>query len=78
MYQLRSFSSAIADGTRIVRMMVASIRTAMPRPKPICWNMTSRPAAKPKKTETMISAAPVMIRAVDCRPTATDSRFRWV
>ena len=50
-----------AAGTRTERTMVASRRTATARPKPICWNITSRPVAKPAKTATMISAAPVMI-----------------
>ena len=45
-------------------MMVASISKAMATPKPICWNITSSPAAKPEKTATMIKAAPVMMRAV--------------
>ena len=49
-------------------MMVASMRRAVATPKPICWNMTSWPAAKPAKTATMISAAPVMIRAVEAAP----------
>jgi hypothetical protein len=46
-------------------MIVASINSAKATPNPISWNMTSPPAAKPAKTATMISAAPVMIRAVE-------------
>ncbi len=43
-------------------------------PKPICWNMTSSPIAKPRNTATMISAAPVMIRAVEVIPNSIASR----
>ena len=35
--------------------------------------MTSSPTAKPANTATMISAAPVMIRAVEATPNATAS-----
>ena len=52
---------------------VASIRSATAIPKPICWNMTRSPIAKPPKTATMISAAPVMSRAVDETPWTTAS-----
>jgi hypothetical protein len=52
---------------------VASIRSATAIPKPICWNMTRSPIANPMKTATMISAAPVMIRAVEPIPKATAS-----
>ena len=65
-------------GTRTERTIVASIKTATASPKPTCWSITSRPAANPPKTATMIRAAPVMIRAVDWRPTATDSLLRFV
>ena len=37
-------------------------------PNPICWNITRSPVAKPAKTATMISAAPVISRAVDVMP----------
>ena len=60
-------------GTRIVRTSVASTSTATARPKPICWNITSSPAAKPLKTATMISAAPVISRADDEMPNETAS-----
>jgi hypothetical protein len=52
-------------------MIVASISRAAATPKPICWNMISSPLAKPAKTATMISAAPVMIRAVEATPKTT-------
>jgi hypothetical protein len=50
--------------------MVASISRAAATPKPICWNETSSPAAKPEKTTMMMSAAPVISRAVDPTPKA--------
>ena len=55
-------------------MIVASISSATATPKPICWNMTRSPIAKPTKTATMISAAPVISRAVEATPHATASR----
>ena len=54
-------------------MIVASIRSAIATPKPICWNMIRSPRAKPEKTATMISAAPVMMRAVEPTPKVTAS-----
>jgi hypothetical protein len=60
-------------GTTTERMTVASIRRATATPKPICWNMISSPMAKPQKTAMMISAAPVMSRAVEPTPNETAS-----
>ena len=60
-------------GTRTDRMIVASIRMATARPKPNCWNITSSPGAKPANTATMMSAAPVMMPAVDAH--AVGDRF---
>ena len=74
-YQLTLPSSAMLDGTSTERTIVASRKIATARPKPICCISTRLPAANAPNTATMISAAPVMIRAVACRPTATDSRF---
>ena len=54
-------------------MSVASSSTATARPKPICWNITRSPAAKPPNTATMITAAPVMRPAVLRRPKATEA-----
>ena len=65
-------------GRTTERMTVASSSSAIATPKPICWNITSFPAAKPAKTTTMISAAPVMIRAVDATPPTTASRVEPV
>ena len=42
-------------------------------PKPICWNSTWSPAAKPTNTAMMMSAAPVMSRAVEPTLCATAS-----
>ena len=67
--------SRITAGTRIIRTIVASSRIATASPNPICCRNTSRPVLNPRKTTTMISAAPVMIRAVDSTPCATDSRL---
>ena len=73
-YQLRSPSSAIADGTRIERTIVASRRTATPRPKPICWRkvrLAGREAAEDgDHDQGRAGDDPAPSR---CRPTATDS-----
>ena len=67
-YQFQSPSSSIAAGTSTMRTSVASSSTATARPKPICWNITRSPLAKPANTATMISAAPVMMPAVEPTP----------
>src|SRR5581483_11731123 len=67
-YQFQRPRICIAAGRRTERMIVASISSATATPKPICWNMTRSPIAKPVKTATMISAAPVIRRAVDATP----------
>ena len=54
-------------------MIVASISSATATPKPICWNMTRSPRAKPLKTATMIRAAPVISRAVEATVWVTAS-----
>ena len=58
----------MAAGMTTRRTIVASISSAIATPKPICWNETSSPAAKPTKTAMMISAAPVISRAVEATP----------
>jgi len=73
MYQLRLPSRVSVAGTRTERTMVASTRTAMARPKPICWSMTMSPRANPPNTATIISAAPVISRPVELRPKDTAS-----
>ena len=50
------------------RTIVASTSNATATPNPICWKDTSWPVAKPAKTTMMISAAPVIRRAVDATP----------
>ena len=65
---MRSPSSFMLAGTRTQRTIVASTRRATATPKPICWNITRSPAAKPPKTAMMISAAPVISRAVEPTP----------
>ena len=47
---------------------MASISSATAMPKPICWKAIVSPIAKPQKTAMMISAAPVMRRAVEPMP----------
>ena len=59
-------------GSSTDRISVASISRETATPKPICWNMTRSPAAKPPKTAMMMSAAPVMSRAVELTPKATE------
>jgi hypothetical protein len=58
----------MAAGMITERTIVASTSRATATPKPICWKETSSPEAKPAKTTTMISAAPVIRRAVDPTP----------
>src|SRR5581483_3119125 len=72
-YQFHAPKSCIAAGSSTVRMIVASIRSATAMPNPICWNMTRSPLAKPVKTATMMSAAPVINRAVVATACVTDS-----
>ena len=64
----------MAAGSSTERMIVASISSATAMPKPICWNITRSPIAKPLKTATMISAAPVISLAVEETPYSTASR----
>ena len=71
---VRSPSSVITLGSTTERISVASRISATATPKPISWNCTRSPRAKPVKTTTMISAAPVMIRAVDATPAARRRR----
>jgi hypothetical protein len=62
-------------GRTAEQITVGSSRKATATPKPICWNITSCPGAKPPPPPTtLISAAPVTIRAVDATPCATASR----
>src|SRR4051812_3150531 len=74
-YQLRSPSIPMIAGMMTRRTMVASSSSATATPKPICWKDTSWPVAKPAKTTMMISAAPVISRAVEATPCTIPS---WV
>jgi len=51
-------------------MIVASIRTAIAMPTPRLLMTIRSPVPKAAKTETMISAAPVITRPVRARPSA--------
>ena len=66
-YQFQSPSKRITAGTRIVRTMVASSKIATASPNPTCCRNTSRPVLNPRKTTTMISAAPVMMLTLPSR-----------
>jgi hypothetical protein len=66
-------SSRIVAGTSRIRTIVASIRTAIAMPTPMLLIVIESARAKAEKTETMISAAPVMTPAVFDRPSATDA-----
>jgi hypothetical protein len=72
-YQLARPRSLMLAGTKTIRTIVASRRTASPRPKPICCRPTKSPAANPQKPATMMRAAPVMSLPVARIPKATDS-----
>ena len=72
-YQFQLPSSFMAAGTSTPLTIVASMSRATATPKPICWNMIRSPIAKPQKTATMMSAAPVMRRAVEATPHSTAS-----
>ena len=70
--QLPSPNSAIVAGTSSMRTMVASSRMATARPKPNILAMRSSSKTKLPKITTMIAAAPVITRAVEARPSATE------
>jgi hypothetical protein len=67
-YRLRSPRSFIVAVTRTERTTVASIGSATATPKPICWKAIVSPIAKPQKAAMMMSAAPVIHRAVEPMP----------
>ena len=74
-HQLRSPSSSIVAGTSSIRTMVASISTAMERPRPNSLTTRSDSPMKLPKTTTMIAAAAVITRAVEANPSATEARL---
>ena len=49
--------------------------TVTASPMPVCLMTSSSPAANPRKTTTMTSAADVMMRPERCRPAATAWSF---
>src|SRR5206468_12226080 len=67
-HQFQRPKSAISAGTRIARTIVASIRIAKASPAPNSCSPAMRPARKPEKAATMISAAAVTIGPVRWRP----------
>ena len=60
-------------GTSRTRTIVASTATAMAIPTPMLLIVMTSASANAAKTETMISAAPVMTPAVLASPSATDA-----
>ena len=63
--------SAITAGTNRQRTIVASIAIATDRPTPNCLMIASSVRMKLENTQTMISAAEVITRPVDARPSIT-------
>ena len=61
-------------GSRTVRMIVASMKTATASPRPSCWIEANFMVTKTAKTMTMIAAALVIVPAVTEMPLATASR----
>ena len=62
-------------GTSRIRMIVASMNTAMAIPTPMLLIVIDSASANAEKTVTMIKAAPVMTPAVLARPSATEARL---
>ncbi len=59
-------------GTSTIRTSVASMNTALARPRPNSLSTRMSPSTNEPKTHTMIAAAAVMTRAVPARPSATE------
>ena len=72
MYQLCSPISTISAGTSRQRTTVASRITATASPMPNCLMVGSPLSTKLPNTNTMISAAAVMTRALVTRPETTE------
>jgi hypothetical protein len=70
-HQFVSPTIVISEGTRTERMIVASSATATARPNPNCCKASIEPVENAPKMTTMMRAAPVMMRPVLRRPTAT-------
>ena len=72
-YQFHSPSSFITAGSSTARTMVASIRIAAARPKPICLMSSVRRLTKIANTATITIAALVTVPAVRLIPAAIAS-----
>ena len=70
-HQLRSPSSSIVAGTSTMRTIVASMSTAIAKPRPNIFSDRSSPRTKAPNTQNMMSAAAVMTLAVIASPSAT-------
>ena len=70
-HQFLSPSSSIVAGTRIRRMMVASMTTAAAMPMPMIFRKIWSSRMNAPNTAVMISAAAVITLAVAARPSAT-------
>lgn len=77
MRQFRSPSSAITDGSRTIRTIVASSSTATARPTPICCMSCMDSVPKTANTATMIAAAPVTAPAVRRMPSLIAARVSF-
>src|SRR6185312_7850517 len=72
-HQFASPISAITPGTSTQRTIVASTATATDRPTPNCFTVGSPLRMNEPNTQTMISAAEVITRAVPASPSTTAS-----
>lgn len=70
-HQLAAPMRRMVAGTRIIRTTVASRKMAVASPRPSILTTGSVPSTNPTKTDTMMSAAEVITRAVDARPCTT-------
>ena len=70
-HQFAEPSRLIVDGTSTIRTSVASMNTAVARPRPNILTVTSSVATKARNTLIMISAADVITLAVVARPSTT-------
>lgn len=70
-HQLALPRRLIVDGTSTIRTKVASRKTAVARPTPNIFSMTSALLTKATKMLIMMRAAEVITRAVDRRPSTT-------
>src|SRR5918994_3585508 len=80
-HQFQSPRTRMVAGTRRIRMIVASTKTATARPRPTALVMMTLLKANAPVTTMIMAAADVMIPAVDDTPVATlavkASPFSW-